>query len=183
MRGAAPLRLEIALAPGCATRFDVLPDGEEASANGSYVVVSSPLAARLADDSDLAALLAHEIAHNILRHPQLLERRARGLLPGFGKSGRIMRATELAADRLSMYLLALAGFDPARAIPFWQRFGRRHDWGILSDRTHPAWSDRIATMREEIAHIDVLKLRREPIRPPVSLLPATNVDSRRAQQR
>lgn len=166
LRAHGTVPVDVVADPGCQARFDVRAGGAtNASADGNTVQVTSELAAAAASDPALAAVVAHELAHNILGHPQQLERVAGGLLPGFGKSGRLMRRTEIAADRLSMYLLALADYPLDEAIAFWSGFAREKDYGIFSDRTHPGWRERVAAMREEAAQIEELRARGQPIRP------------------
>ncbi|MHA6722438.1 M48 family metalloprotease [Sphingomonas sp. RS2018] len=174
-------RRTVAVTPdrGCPTRFDVRAGGAtDASANGRYVQVGSDLVQSLTSDDDLAALLAHEIAHNILGHPQLLDRIGKGLLPGLGKSGRQIRATETAADRMSLYILTLSGYRIDSAIAFWDRFTRANDWGIFSDGTHPSPEARAAALRLEAARIAGLQAAGAPIVPPADLLmsPDTSAD-------
>src|SRR3546814_2491582 len=75
----------------------------------------------------LAAAVAHELAHNILRHRERLDAAdvARGLFKGFGRSARLFRQTEIEADRLSAWPMRGAGYDPPAAVRFWGRFGTR----------------------------------------------------------
>lgn len=176
VRQGRALRIAVAGVPACRARFDVRAGGSNASANGTYVQLESNLVQSLPADADLAAIIAHELAHNILGHAKVLEGTRGGLFAGFGKSGKVMRATEVAADRLSMYLLALAGYSLDDALAFWTRFGRSHDFGVLSDRTHPGWRSRVAAMRAEADRIAELRRTGAPIRPDVSLLPETNAD-------
>jgi predicted Zn-dependent protease len=101
----------------------------------------------------VAAAIAHEFAHNILRHRERLEDRgvSFGMLAGLGRNVRYFRQTEIEADILSVALLANAGYDPAAALRFWEDFGPNHAGGILRSRSHPAWRDRVATIRHAIA--------------------------------
>ena len=60
----------------------------------------------------------------------------RGFLGNFGRNARRIRETEVEADRLSVYLLDRAGYDPDAAVRFWSRFGRR-GLNFLGSPTHP----------------------------------------------
>src|SRR3546814_10543788 len=62
----------------------------------------------------VAAPIAHELAHNILRHRERLEAKGvnYGLLSGIGRNVGYFRQTELEADILSVSLLANANYDP-----------------------------------------------------------------------
>jgi hypothetical protein len=154
-RGAARLVLHIGSEPGCASRFQLIPSGRlNAEADGRYVQVTTGLADYVADDAELAAVLAHEFAHNILGHRVRLDATgvSRGFFGNFGRSARNIRETEIEADRFSIYLLDQAGYDPEAAVRFWTRFGRR-GLNFLGSPTHPNWRSRIALFETEIATI------------------------------
>ncbi|GGB93212.1 hypothetical protein GCM10011494_09540 [Novosphingobium endophyticum] len=141
--------------PACMTRFEVAIRQEfTADADGEMVQISSRFFEEYPQDQ-VAAVIAHELAHNILRHRERLEKKgvAYGLLSGFGRNVRYFRQTELEADILSVSLLANAGYDPQAAVRFWRTFGPEHAGGILRSRSHPAWNDRLATIEKAIADL------------------------------
>lgn len=146
--------IRVAAARGCPSRFQQVPAaGLRAEANGIYVEITSALVAYAADDGELAAVLAHEFAHNLLEHRRQLDEAnvARGLLRYFGRNARLFRATEAEADRVSVHLLDRAGYDVDAAARFWRRFGPR---GLnLGDTTHPPWRRRLAALEDEAARI------------------------------
>ncbi|QNA86767.1 M48 family metalloprotease [Sphingomonas sp. So64.6b] len=119
------------------------------AADGIYAQVSSDLAALAETDDELAAVLAHELAHNILHHRLRLDGLSvsRGLLASFGRNARLIRQTEIEADRLSIYLLSRAGFDAEKGMVIWERLGRRASG--LRDTTHPQWRERLRLMTVE----------------------------------
>lgn len=140
---------------GCPTRFQLaLSPAFIAAADGRYVQVSSGVLAFVASDAELAAVVAHELAHNILRHRARLDAAGvgRGLFAGVGRNARLIRATELEADRLSIQLLHRAGYDPAAAIAYVARASRRP--GHREGGTHPPSTERLAAMQAEIALLD-----------------------------
>ncbi len=148
------LNLEIPLL--CASDFQIDPSARmDAGADGKMVSVTSALAEYASGEGELAAIVAHELAHNILQHRARLDAAKvnRGLGRQFGKSRKAILATEIEADRLSMWLLANAGYDPLAALEFWQRYHRAHGAGFLSDGTHLSWKKRIAIMRAEADQI------------------------------
>jgi hypothetical protein len=154
-RGGARLALHVGTEQGCASRFQLIPSGRlNAEADGRYVQVTTAIAAYVADDDELAAVLAHEFAHNILGHRVRLDaaRVSRGFFGNFGRSAARIRETEIEADRFSVYLLDRAGYDPAAAVRFWTRFGQR-GLNFLGSPTHPNWRARIASFETEIAAI------------------------------
>jgi len=140
---------------GCATRFQLIPGGRmNAQADGIYVQLTTALAQYAEDDGELAAVLAHEFAHNVLGHRVRLNQAGvqRGVLANFGNNARRIRETEVEADRLSVYLMERAGYDPQAAVRFWSRFGRR-GFNFLGSPTHPNWRLRVESFQTEIARI------------------------------
>ncbi len=174
----APLALDIgarrivSVAPvaGCASDFRVEPKERPAAvADGRMVLVNQGLADFAADDAELAAAIAHELAHNILRHRARLDAAGvdRGLGKQFGRNARLFRQTEVEADRLSVWLLAGAGYDPAAAARFWERFGQRKGRPLLQASTHPNWRDRVASLQAEATAIATARAAGQPLHPPL----------------
>jgi hypothetical protein len=118
----------------------------DAGADGVSVrVTQGMMAFAAADDAELAAVVAHEMAHNLLRH--------RDRLVATGGAKKEVLATEMEADRLSVWLMQNAGYDPAAAARFIERFGRKTGLGIFSDATHLRWGNRQMLMQAEIARM------------------------------
>ena len=141
--------------PACRTRFEMLiSNGYAAQSDGEMVQASSRFFQEYPED-ELAALLAHEFAHNILHHRERMEEMGLsfGMLSGFGRNVRYFRETELQADILSVSLLANAGYDPEAIVRFWRKFGPSHASSILLSRSHPHWKDRVATVEKAIADL------------------------------
>lgn len=164
-RGGVAQVVDVPAALGCASRFQVVPSERlNALADGRYVQLTSALVAA-ADDDELAGLVAHELSHNILRHRVRLNAAGidRGLLQHFGRNARLTRETEREADRLAVYLLVRAGYDPAALIRVWTRVAPRS--GSLLPGTHPRWRERIAAVRSEIAEVERLRSAGREIRP------------------
>ena len=156
LRDGAPVQLTLAPAPACPTLFQVVPDTQlTGEADGDYVQVSSELESLARSDDELAGLLAHELAHNVLGHRQRLDALHvdRGLLSFVGRNARLIRATEREADRLSVYLLARAGYAPDQAALFWTRV-RAAAPGSFLDTTHPPWTERLASVQAEARRLD-----------------------------
>lgn len=155
LRSGQPLTIAVRAQEGCATRFQTIPArSPDARADGVYVQLHQGLARYVRDDPELAAVVAHEFAHNVLRHKARLDalQVERGAAGNFGRNAVLIRATEVEAERMSVYLLHRAGYDPEAAIRFWSRFGRR-GLNFLKSPTHPSWRRRIALFEEEIRAI------------------------------
>lgn len=153
---------------GCASDFRLeAEDKVAAAADGRLILVNAGLVRFAHADGELAAAIAHEMAHNILNHPARLNAAgiARGLLQQFGRNARLTRQTEEEADRLSVWLLAGAGYDPDDAVHFWTRFGRKYGGGLFQSGTHPRWRDRVAAVTAEIATVRAARSA-DPAAPP-----------------
>lgn len=162
---AGPVRLDLARAgqslsvtlngiPACASRFQVKASpGFDAGANGRYVEVDAGLLAYADHQDEIAVIVAHELAHNILKHPETLDREGVSRKAILGKHANRIKQTEIEADRFSIRLLANAGYPLEAAPAFWTRFGKAHGHGILSDSTHLRWKKRVALIEAEIAAV------------------------------
>lgn len=137
---------------------------------GGKVVVYTGLLPITKNETALAVVLGHEIAHAVARHgnermsQQLI---AQGIqvagatalsknpttqnifLQAFGVGGTLglnafSRRDELEADELGLIFMAMAGYDPREALPFWKRMAQMNKGNVpvfLSD--HPSDAKRI----------------------------------------
>jgi beta-barrel assembly-enhancing protease len=146
----------------CASGFYVdTRDKVDAGADGTMVRVTSGLMNFVGNDTDqLAAAVAHELSHNLLNHRAQLESHDH-------TNAKTVLQTEIEADRLSVWLMANAGFDTSAAPRFAERFGRKFGMGIFNDGTHPRWKDRVASMREEIGRINAARNANDRLDPPL----------------
>jgi beta-barrel assembly-enhancing protease len=146
MRGGTEQTINIFAKPGCTSRVVVEPGGKlNAYADGTYVKLTSAVAEYAADDGELAAIIAHEMAHNILGHQARLD--------AIGRTRANILETEIEADKFSVRLLAGAGYDPFVAARFWARFGRKTGAGIFATGTHLRTNARVALLEEEAAKL------------------------------
>lgn len=156
-RGQGRVSIDLAGVPACATRFVVSDTkGLNAGADGQYVRISQGMFAEFGNDDELAAIVAHELAHNILGHRAILDAQgvSRGLFGRFGKNAAKIRATEIEADRLSLVLMRGAGYRMAASPEFWARFEKKHGYGIFADATHLNGRRRVEMLNAEIARIE-----------------------------
>lgn len=124
---------------GCRSRIQLVPGRKlNARADGTYVQLTDALVREAADDDELAFIIAHEMAHNILRHAET---------PGS------KRVEEDEADRLGLKLMKAAGRDLRAAARFWSRFGDKTGFGILSDGSHRRTKARVAFLTDEAAKL------------------------------
>jgi len=145
---------------------------------GGKVVVYTGILPVTKDEPSLAVVMGHEIAHAVARHGS--ERMSQGLLAqglgtgldaalaknstltkqiaatafGIGAQyGALLpfsRQQESEADHLGLIFMAMAGYDPHAAVPFWQRMAESSGGGkppeIMS--THPSDETRIANLQK-----------------------------------
>ena len=150
---------------------------------GGKVVVYTGLLPITQNETALAVVMGHEIAHAIARHGN--ERMSQALLVGMG--GMILeealknkkqetqliflglyvvgsnlayslpnsRMQESEADKLGLIFMSMAGYNPEEAIPFWQRMAAANTGGKLPQflSTHPSNETRLRKLGEVIPEI------------------------------
>lgn len=146
--GTAPRTVTLTPVATCPSRFEVLDSGGKAMAEGSRVIFGRSFVGFGYPEPEFAAAVAHEFAHNLLRHRARLDKAGRSL-------GNV-RITEREADRLMPWLLANAGFEPAAATRFMERWGPRHGGGLFRARTHEGWDERTDAIRGEVTKVSAL---------------------------
>lgn len=138
---------------GCRALVEVLADnGNTARSDGRVIQLSYAFVARL-DDHGLAVAFAHELAHAVLEHRRRLSEAgvSEGLAREFGRSRRLSRIADEEADRLSVHLLANAGFDPSIAPAFWRSSAQPDTHGgLLRSRIYASPEERARMLEEEI---------------------------------
>ncbi|GAA0611273.1 hypothetical protein GCM10009422_02690 [Brevundimonas kwangchunensis] len=153
----------------CGYEVQLNPSDElNARADGRRLFISTALASFAQTDDDLALILGHELAHNVLRHRSWSET---------GGEGRTVVAAdcdprlcadgnhERQADRVGLYLMARAGYDPAIAAPFWRRFAESN-WRVRYPSLAHASAGVRATRLEAVqAEIEAKRASGEPLLP------------------
>ena len=133
-------------------------------------------------DDELAYVLAKEMAHNSLSHATKqnmsgtvgdiidnLIRMRPDMSTLAGTSGVKATPQELdaAADTLSLYMVARAGYNIDNAIRFWDRLATQYPATVLNGYTaiHPATSYRLSVMEKIIVDVKAKKNARKPLLP------------------
>lgn len=163
-------RREVVLTPvaGCAYVFQVDPSTElNARADGKRVFVATAMAVFAATDDDLALILGHEMAHNVLEHREFFDERgfARSILGNYGNAPWELIAAEREADRVGLYLMARAGYDPSRAPAFWEALVERNPGLRYAQWGHPSAGARARATRETAREIREKQLSGTPLIP------------------
>lgn len=161
-RGDAILDLAITPRSGCASRAELLLSGRRNSyADGTSATITTAMTEYARDADELAVVLSHETAHNILRH------RFAGK-PGqadAGSSTARSRKAEREADYLGLYMMARAGYDIRKAPAFWARFGKDHGLGMFAAPTHPGWAKRARQAQATAGEIEGKRIHNVPLIP------------------
>lgn len=149
---------------GCRSLVEILlAEGPDARSNGRVIQVQFEFAATL-NDEQLAVILAHELAHTVLEHRRRKEAEGidnTSIWRHVGRNQRVNRQAEVEADRLSIHLLANAGYDPVLVSQFWQSAeGTRAGGGMIPSFIYPSQAARAEIVSNEIAMY--LPLRRGP---------------------
>lgn len=123
---------------GCGGQLALANSGEvNAWSDGDHVMLTTAMMRLAQSDDELAFVIAHEMAHNILGHSRTASAGIFGFSLGLGKA----RRSELAADRLAVKLMADAGYQPTGSISFLERVRSRFWWNVSLD--HPGFGRRI----------------------------------------
>ena len=134
---------------------------------GGYVYMNKGLIAAEDNEAELASVIGHEIGHIVGRHgiEQMRDRAlAQGLLSaaGLDRSSAIQigvelavsrpngRADELEADRFGLQNITQANYAPAGILGFMQKLLSRGGSTPSFLSTHPATSDRIRILQQQI---------------------------------
>jgi predicted Zn-dependent protease len=117
---------------------------------GGKIGVFTGLLHIVGNDDQLAAVIAHEVAHALAHHAS--ERIARERELGSGLlSLAFDRRQESEADHIGVFLMTFAGYDPQQAVVFWREMEALHRQGarlpaILSN--HPSDAERERQLQE-----------------------------------
>ncbi len=144
---------------------------------GGKIVVYEGILPYTQDETGLAVVLGHEVAHAVAKHAN--ERMSQEMVAQYGASavGSVLskssssmqtvgqtiyglgaqygvmlpfnRKQELEADRLGLVFMAIAGYNPNAAIPFWQRMSSQGG-GTVPEfmSTHPSDQKRIDQIQQ-----------------------------------
>ncbi len=138
LRGGSRQVTSVEHVPGCEHAPTLaLSDEVNAWAGRHRVVFTTALMRFLRNDDELAAVVGHELAHNVLKHRWS------------------QRRWEEEADYVGSYFAALGGYDPEHAITLWPRMARRNVDGAVfrSRQSHPTFPARMIALQETILEI------------------------------
>lgn len=169
--------------------LDPSQKGLNAHADGQNVVVYPAMVDFAKNDNQLAFVIAHEFAHNIMRHVDSQRKNtmigslvgvaadlagsASGVNTGgaFGKIGsqqgllRYSSAFEAEADYVGLYILARGSFAIEQAPDFWRMMSQAEPNAIYISQTHPNNPARTIAMTKTVAEIRAKQAANQPLIP------------------
>jgi len=156
-------RLDVSVTPqsACRSRVELAPGNAiNANANGLVAQISGRLVNWVESDDELALVIAHEMAHNLLDHPKRLNEKSAlsGLATSLGLSGKAQRQMELDADRMGIIMAATAGYNYKIAPDFWARLNSNSPLAAFLATSHPttrARRDNAQRVVDEISSKDL----------------------------
>jgi len=175
---------EVAKADMPATKWEfVVFEGDQLNAfalPGGKVGIYSGIFNLVEEESDLATVISHEIAHVAAQHGnqrmsrQMLvvaggvilaaatqkqeTKKRNAMLAAYGLGSQVgvvlpfSRGQELEADQVGLIYMARAGYNPRRALVFWEKMMQKRDPNFMPEllSTHPAHKSRIAALERQI---------------------------------
>lgn len=183
LRDNANVALNVPLTRACAYSIELgNSDNVNAYDDGRRVMITRGMMNFARSDDELAYVLAKEMAHNSLSHATKqnmsgtvgdiidnLIRMRPDMSTLAGTSGVKATPQELdaAADTLSLYMVARAGYNIDNAIRFWDRLATQYPATVLNGYTaiHPATSYRLSVMEKIIVDVKAKKNARKPLLP------------------
>jgi predicted Zn-dependent protease len=145
---------------------------------GGKIVVYTGILPVAQDETGLSVVLGHEVAHAVAKHAN--ERMSQQVAAQYGSqtldalTGKtsattraiaqqvyglgaqyavllpFSRTQESEADHLGLIFMAIAGYDPQAAIPFWQRMGENGQSVPEFMSTHPSDATRVTNLQKEL---------------------------------
>jgi len=168
-------------------------DAVNAMANGNQILIFQGMMDFSRTDNELAVVVAHELAHNSMRH---IEAQKTNFFIGFlfdvlitGLTGidigirnvaaqAYSKDFEAEADYVGMYIIARDGSDIDDAPEFWRRMGTKHPGSIQQNHaaSHPSTPERFVALEATIKEI---KLKQETDQ---ELMPNIDEDARGSRE-
>jgi len=145
-------------------------DNVNAYADGGRVLVTRGMISFTRNDDELAFVVARTMAHNMLGHATAQRNTETirsiidnlrsinpdtSMLIGSGGIKAMPADLDAAADRLSIYLAARAGYDVGDAPGFWKRLAEAYPPSVLNGygANHPALAARLAAVDRALGEV------------------------------
>jgi hypothetical protein len=183
LRGDQPIKLTVPLTAACAFSMEIGHAHQaNAYADGRRIMITTGMLDFLGSDEELAVILAREIAHNVLQHAisqqmtTTIASMIDALLPLKPDTTALARREGLRpmsakadqeADRLAMYLLARAGYDPAATERTMEKIAQAYPASQTNTYTalHPWTSERRQSIQAALSEIRQKQASKSPLLP------------------
>lgn len=174
-RGGELMKIDIAPVKACDYPASMAPEQVvNAYADGERIIITRGMMGFVRSDEELALVVAHEMAHNTMRHLDAKKvNAAAGLVGdvalailsrGAYRSSSISDAAsraysqefEAEADYVGLYMLAISGYSVEDAPKFWRRMAAANPGNIKGTHasSHPPTSYRMVALEEAAKEID-----------------------------
>jgi hypothetical protein len=183
LRNGAPVQVNVPFTRACAYSIELgNSDNVNAYDDGRRVLITRGMMNFAASDNELAYVLAKEMAHNSLNHARLQRTTATAgaiidnlirirpdtsAMAGMSGLKPMPQTMDAAADTLSLYMVARAGYDIDAAPRFWERLASQYPPSMLNAYTalHPATAYRLSVMDKILIDVKSKQARRQPLLP------------------
>jgi hypothetical protein len=175
IRDSTPQNPTVPLTLACAFVIELgNADNVNAYTDGHRVLLTRGMMNFARTDTELAYVIAREMAHSALGHPARLRMSATlggiidtlirvhpdlSTMPGMGGVKPFPQDVDAAADTLSLYMLARAGYGIDDAPRFWQKLATQYPASVLTGYTaiHPATAFRLGVMEKILPDVKAKK--------------------------
>jgi hypothetical protein len=176
LRNNAMLTTTVPLTLACAFGIELAnADNVNAYTDGHRIMLTRGMVEFTRSDTELAYVIAREMAHSALGHPGKLRMSAtlggiidtlihvRPDLSSLGGTAGVKpfsKEVDAAADTLSLYMLVRAGYDIDGAVSFWQRLAEQDPATVLNGYTaiHPSTAYRMGVMEKIVPEVKAKKV-------------------------
>jgi predicted Zn-dependent protease len=161
----------------------VSDDQINAFADGNNVFVTTGMLRFVNDDNELALVISHELAHNVMQH---MSKKKQNYMLGsifdiiaagygvntqgvFGNIGaqRYSQEFEAEADYVGLYMMALSGLPIDNSHYFWRRMAAANPGGIKQNHasSHPSTPERFLSLEKTVGEIKHKTSSNLPLKP------------------
>lgn len=193
-RGGVPMEVTVTPKPICDYRLVVeRNDAKNAYADGERIVVYQGMMEFLKTDEELATVIAHEAAHNVMGH--IDAKKTNAVIGGvfglvldiaaaaagvnsqgeFTKLGAQVGAGtysvefEQEADYVGLYLMANAGYDERQAPNLWRKMAIQNPKAIEHRTSHPTTPERFVALEKSVEEIAGKRISSTALMPEMKL--------------
>ncbi len=182
-RNARELTLNVPLTQACAFNIEIgNSPNVNAYGDGHRILLTRGMLATVGSDEELAYVIAREMAHGILGHAARMNQDATAggiidnlvrlqpdlaTMTGMAGLRPVVPEFDLAADKLSVYLLARAGYALEPVVPFWRDLAKRYPASVRNGYTalHPATERRLEALEQAVQDVQDRQKDGRPLLP------------------